>query len=147
MRRFIFLALIAIVLMGATKVWATTVSQNLSITVTSSGSSDPTSGLLPSVDDAYANWTKAGLQTVGGIPNRTAQCGSTISPLGSGQNDTSQIQTAINNCPAGDVVQLAAGTFTISEGSFILINKGITLRGAGAGQTILTRTGGATLVH
>src|SRR5262249_14207921 len=55
------------------------------------------------------------------------------------------IQSAINSCPAGQVVSLSAGTFTISEGSYVLINKGITVRGAGAGQTTMTRTGGATM--
>ena len=102
-------------------------------------------GILPQNRDASANWQMAGLLSVGGIPNRSVQCGSTISPLGSGRDDTSNIQNAIDKCPAGDVVLLSAGTFTIGDGNFILINKGITLRGAGAGSTILTRTNGAEL--
>ena len=54
------------------------------------------------------------------------------------------IQAAIDACPAGQVVQLSAGTFTISTtGGYILINKGITLRGAGPGQTTLQKTNGA----
>ena len=40
---------------------------------------------------------------------------------------------------------LGAGTFTIAEGNYVLLNKGITLRGAGPGQTILQRTNGAML--
>jgi hypothetical protein len=87
----------------------------------------------------------AGLLSVGGIPNRTTQCGATINPRGGGQDDTATIQAAINACSTGQVVQLAAGTFTIAEGNTVQINKGVTLRGAGAGSTILTRTGGATI--
>jgi hypothetical protein len=41
------------------------------------------------------------------------------------------------------VVQLAAGTFTINSGKYVLINKGVTLRGAGPGQTTLQKTDGA----
>jgi len=78
------------------------------------------------------------------IPNRTTVCAK-VNPIGGGSNDTANIQNAVNSCPAGEVVMLGAGTFTIAEGNFILINKGITLRGAGPGSTILTRTGGATL--
>ena len=48
------------------------------------------------------------------------------------------IQAAINACPEGQVVQLSAGTFTVNN--YILINKGITLRGAGLRTTILQKT-------
>jgi hypothetical protein len=41
------------------------------------------------------------------------------------------------------VVQLAAGAFIINSGNFLLINKGITLRGAGPDQTTLAKTNGA----
>jgi polygalacturonase len=58
---------------------------------------------------------------------------------------TTNIQNAIAACQAGQVVQLGAGTFTIAEGNYVLLNKEVTLRGAGAGQTILQRTNGATL--
>jgi hypothetical protein len=100
--------------------------------------------ILPADRDASANWRMAGLLSQGGIPNRTAQCGSTISPKGGGQDDTSAIQTAINGCPAGQVVKLAAGTFTIGEGNTINLSKGVSLRGAGPGATLLSRTNGAT---
>jgi hypothetical protein len=100
--------------------------------------------ILPPASNASANWRSAGMLSVGGIPTRTETC-ATVSPLGDGQNDTADIQNAIDSCPLGQVVMLAAGDFTISEGSYVLVNKGITLRGAGAGSTILTRTGGAVL--
>jgi len=100
--------------------------------------------LLPPASDASPNWRMAGMLSAGGIPNRTTKC-ATLHPLGSGQDDTSAIQQAIASCPTNEVVSLAAGAFTIAEGHFVLIDKGVTLRGAGPGKTILTRTGGATL--
>jgi hypothetical protein len=137
MRRIVMLLLVIASLAYTTSAWEATTSQNVQITVTSGGSS-----LLPADRDASANWKMAGMLSVGGIPNRTTQCGSTINPIGGGSNDTTNIQNAINACPAGQVVQLAAGTFRISEGSFILLNKGVTLRGAGATSTFLTRPAG-----
>ena len=120
-----------------------TMSCSASIKIGSSGSSDPAVGLLPSDRDASANWKMAGLVSVGGIPNRTTIC-ATVSP--SGGDDTSNIQTAINNCPSGQVVLLSVGTFTISGtlGSgvnFVKINKSITVRGSGpcAGAAGITR--------
>jgi hypothetical protein len=86
----------------------------------------------------------AGLQSVGGIPTRTTVC-ATVQPLGGGADDTANIQNAIGSCPVGQVVFLAAGSFTIAEGNHVQLNRGVTLRGNGAGSTILTRTGGAAL--
>ncbi len=40
-------------------------------------------------------------------------------------------------------MRLSAGTFFINGGNYILINKGITLRGAGPGLTTLAKTNGA----
>jgi hypothetical protein len=100
--------------------------------------------ILPADGNASANWRMAGMLSVGGIPKRATVC-ATLKPLGSGQSDTSDIQNAINPCRAGDVVSLAAGTFMIAEGTFVLVDKSITLRGAGPGVTVLTRTGGAKL--
>jgi hypothetical protein len=74
-----------------------------------------------------------GLTSKGGIPNRTSVC-ATLSP---GAN----IQAALDSCPAGQVVKLNAGMFTVN--SFLFLHSGITLRGAGAGQTILAKTNGA----
>ena len=96
---------------------------------TGSSGSDPTAGVLPSYNDAYANWKNAGLVTVGGIPNRTTQCGATLTP--SGGDDLSQITAAIAACPAGDVLQLGPGTFQITMSEYILLNKSITIRGTG----------------
>src|SRR6266478_171916 len=82
-----------------------------------------------------------GLTAVGGIPNRAAVC-ATVS-LGNGVNDDSaRIQTAINSCPPNGVVQLLAGTYVVNN-PIALSNQNITLRGAGAGSTILRKTNGA----
>jgi hypothetical protein len=137
MRKLIFLPLLAVLLMGAT-----TVSQNLQITITQGGTPGPSP--LPTDRNASANWQMAGMLSVGGIPNRTTVC-ATMSPLGNGQDDTGNINAAIGRCPTGEVVSLAAGTFTINEGSTIQISKPITLRGAGPTLTHLVRTNGAQL--
>jgi hypothetical protein len=124
----------------------TTVFQNVPVTVTagSGGGGGGSSGLLPADRDASANWKKAGMLSVGGIPQRSTQCGATVNPLGGGQNDVPHIQAAVDACPAGQVVKLGAATFTASEGSTIHISSAITLRGSGPTSTILHRVNGAT---
>lgn len=103
---------------------------------------DAASGILPPVRNAAADWRMAGLLSIGGIPHRTAICAN-LRPLGAGQDDTGAIQRAIDRCPQDQVVQLAAGTFHIAEGRYVLLNRSVTLRGAGGGVTILLRTNGA----
>ena len=50
-----------------------------------------------------------------------------------GQDDFANIQNAINKCPAGQVVQLGAGAFTVHMADLpIQISTGIVLRGTGA---------------
>jgi hypothetical protein len=83
----------------------------------------------------------AGMLSVGGIPNRTTVC-ATLGPLGEGKDDTASIQKAIEACPLGQVVLLAAGVFTVDEGHYVLLDRGVTLRGAGPGVTTLQRTNG-----
>jgi hypothetical protein len=121
-----------------------TKSATLSVNVTPANQGGGGGNILSADRDASANWQMAGMLSVGGIPNRTTVC-ATVSPLGNGQDDTGNINAAISNCAAGQVVSLAAGTFTINEGSIIQLNKAITLRGAGPTATFLTRTNGATL--
>lgn len=94
---------------------------------------------LPS--DRATKW-QPGLMAAGGIPVRTTIC-STLEPGGAATDDTARIQAAISVCPAGQVVQLSAGTFLINDGHYLRINKSITLRGAGPGRTILAKTDGA----
>lgn len=98
-----------------------------------------TSGFLP--PDRATIW-KPGMMAVGGIPARSTVC-ATLSPNSPASDDTVRIQAAINVCPIGQVVQLTAGTFLINSGNYLVINKGITLRGAGPGKTTLAKTDGA----
>jgi len=93
---------------------------------------DPTVNIIPAYNDSYANWKNAGLQSVGGIPSRTTVCAN-VSPTGKtppvANDDASVINAAIAGCPAGEVVQLASGTFQLDQSEYISLNKGITLRG------------------
>ena len=109
-------------------------SAPLTVTV-SNTQSTPIVG-LPA--DRLYDWNP-GLNSVGGVPDRTTVF-TTVFPGG-------DIQAAIDACPPGEVVQLAAGTFTVNN--YLLIDKGITLRGAvdpvtNAPLTFLQKTNGAT---
>jgi hypothetical protein len=55
--------------------------------------------------------------------------------------DTANLQTAINNTPAGGTLRLCAGTWTVP--TQIRIENDLTLIGAGAEQTILNGNGAA----
>jgi hypothetical protein len=81
---------------------------------------------------------------VRGIPARITACASIdAATYGNGQSEASAgIQAAINACPEGQVVQLSAGAFRLDD--HVLINKAITLRGAGPRQTTLQKTNGAS---
>src|SRR6516165_10448368 len=95
-------------------------------------SSDP----VPS--NRRINWTYTGVP--GGIPNRTTIC-ATFSPGAT----AAAITSAINACNNG-VVLLNAGTYTSASlgGTIQLYKSNVTLRGAGADQTILT---GKTIIN
>lgn len=95
--------------------------------------------ILPS--DRATTW-QPGLRAEGGIPIRKTIC-ATLSPRGGTLDDAAAIQGAINACPVGQVVQLAAGRFLINGGNFLLLNKAITLRGSGPGRTMLEKQDGA----
>jgi len=95
--------------------------------------------LLP--EDRATIWNP-GLNGSGGIPERTTEC-AFLTPLGGSRDDVAQIQAAINACAPGQVVRLSAGTFLINGGNNVLLNKGITLRGAGPDSTVLAKTDGA----
>jgi hypothetical protein len=101
-----------------------------------------TVGVIP--PDRNFSWNPGMMSKGGssgaGIPTGRTQCGAVLSP--SGGDDSAAIQAAVSACPAGQMVKLGPGTFKINS-SFILIDKGITLRGSGAGVTILSKTNGA----
>lgn len=87
---------------------------------------------LPAANNVATNWQNAGLTSVGGIPTRSTQCGSTVNPIGGSSDDYTHIQTAINACTAGDYVQLGSGTFNVYIADLpVVISTGISLRGTG----------------
>jgi hypothetical protein len=108
--------------------------------------------ILPPQNDVSANWKNAGMQSVGGIPIRTTVC-ATINPIGGGTSDATNVNNAIAACPAGDVLMLGAGIFTVKNGEVINVNKSITLRGTGACNnasspycsTVIAMHGGAVM--
>lgn len=98
-----------------------------------------TGGVYALPADRATSWNLAGMLSKGGIPSASwPACNATpLAPRGGGQDDAAGIQALVDGCAPGTVARLAAGTFTIGEGKFILLSKGIVLRGAGAGATIL----------
>ena len=78
-----------------------------------------------------------------GIPARPTICATlSATAFGNGTTEASAaIQRAIAACPAGQTVLLSAGRFLVNN--YVLVNKGITLRGDRQGQTVLQKTNGA----
>jgi PKD repeat protein len=75
----------------------------------------------------------------GGIPRRTTIFTNLTGIDATGATDVSaKIQSAIDRCPAGQVVYLPAGTYRIDNA--LTISSSITLRGAGPDNTILKGT-------
>jgi len=97
-----------------------------------------TSGVYALPANRTTLWSNAGMLTKGGIPSASwPVCNSTpLTPNGT-SDDSAQINSMINQCAAGTVVQLGAGTFVMGSGNYVALNKGVALRGAGAGTTIL----------
>jgi len=74
----------------------------------------------------------------GAIPNWTTNC-ATLNPGAT----AAQINTAIANCPSGQVVKLNPGIYTLSAGLTISGKSNVILRGAGPDLTFLVFTGAA----
>lgn len=106
---------------------------------TSPRGAEPVAILAP---DRVTTWNP-GLNAVGGIPNRSKVCATVDArAFHNGSVDASaRIQSAIHQCPAGEVVQLSPGTFRVDN--HLLIDKSITLRGAGPQATFLVKSNGA----
>jgi hypothetical protein len=111
----------------ATSVADTTKSGSATVNVTSVP-------IIPA--DRMTTWNP-GLNAVGGIPNRATIC-STLSP--SGGDDTAIIQSALDTCPANQVVKLNAGTFNVSGNGLAISRSNVVLRGSGPTATRITRT-------
>ena len=75
------------------------------------------------------DWSQAGIP--GGIPTRTTVCATVTAGA-----STATIQTAVNNCPVGQVVSFGAGSFTLTTS--LRVNKGVVLRGQGPNSTTIT---------
>ena len=101
-------------------------------------SSAPWSGII--APSRAIDWSQAGVP--GGIPLRSTIC-ATISPEGSSSAPASpaDINGAIANCPAGQVVYLQPGDYFLSGGIDFANHGNVTLRGAGASQTFLHFSG------
>ena len=84
------------------------------------------------------DWRAVGIP--GGIPRRTTVC-ATLNPGASG----AEISSAILACPSGQVVQLSAGTYHLTEGVTFYNKSNVTLRGAGPDQTFLVFESGASV--
>jgi hypothetical protein len=119
-------------------------------------SNDPTTGVLPSYNDAFANWKNAGLSEVGGTAAidaaRTTTCAS-VSPTGKippqSGDDSSTINAAINLCPTNQVLMLGTASctcaapcvFNFDQSEYVALNKSITIRGYGNACSRVTSAG------
>lgn len=90
--------------------------------------------LLPA--DRLTSWNP-GLSAIGGIPAR-GSIFKTLQP--SGGDDTAQVQAALDECPANQVVLLSPGTFKVSGDGLAISHSNVVLRGAGPAATRITRT-------
>jgi hypothetical protein len=113
-----------------------------SYTITATSVADSTKiGTATAVVDAPGTIIPSARRTIwnpgiaGGIPSRTTICAPiNAATYGNGTTDaTAAIQSAINGCPAGQVVYLPAGTYATT--STLNIDHGIVLRGAGPALT------------
>lgn len=84
------------------------------------------------------NWSDSG---VGSIPLRKTICTNLTASA-----TLAQINSALASCPSGETVFLAAGTYSIP--GTVIVPSNVTLRGSGAGQTILNAigTGGGDVI-
>lgn len=106
------------------------------------------------------DWSQAGIR--GGIPSASWPVAATLSPSG-GADDSVAIQNAINAAPAGSVIVLNPGTYTLHRASKVCqgksddgaggvyqaglcLDKSVVLRGAGPNQTILRYGDGANII-
>lgn len=78
----------------------------------------------------------------GGIPTDRTQYGETLTAA----NTAAEINSALAGCPSGQYIALAAGTYNIGQLTFAQLS-GVTLKGAGAGQTIINTTATRAVVN
>lgn len=78
---------------------------------------------------------------LGGYEEADAACMGS-SPTWNATADEPSIQTCMTNATAGDTINVAAGSFTVTTG-MTTSGKGLTITGAGAGSTNITDNGSA----
>lgn len=78
----------------------------------------------------------------GGIPTDRTQYGDTLTTA----NSLAEINAAIQAASSGQYVQLAAGNYSLGQITFGA-KSGVTLRGAGPGQTVITSTATRAVVN
>ena len=95
-------------------------------------------GIIPA--NRTAPW-QGNVGVPGGIPNRTTIYKNIVTDLGAdptGVTDCAPtIQHAISSCPTGQVVYIPAGIFRLDSRVYTAFKQNFTLRGAGAGVTII----------
>jgi hypothetical protein len=99
------------------------------------GQAQPWAGILSPA--RTTTWASPGV--AGGIAHRTTIC-TTLQPGAS----ASQINSALAACPSGQVVFLSAGTYRLSAGITFGSQSNVTLRGAGADQTLVQFSNGSS---
>ena len=101
----------------------------------------PLTAVMPAANNIATNWQNAGLASIGGIPTRNTQCGTTLTPIGGGTSDASAIQSRLDSCAAGQFIQLN-GSFSVNLADLPLVmHTGITLRGTTCtGSTMANNT-------
>lgn len=117
------------------------------------------SGFIPS--SRTVDWSQVGIP--GGIPSANWPIYQVLSPSGT-SDDSVAIQNAINAAPAGSVIVLNPGTYTLHrpstvcpgksddygagvyEAGLCLTDKSVVLRGAGPNQTVLQYGDGANII-
>ena len=98
----------------------------------------PDTGLVPA--ECLTTWAPG--VTTGIPPRSTVFVTIHASEYADGTEEASgAINAAIAVCPLEQTVQLSAGTFLCND--HILLNKAVTLRGAGPGKTVLVKLNGA----
>jgi PKD repeat protein len=95
-------------------------------------------GIIPS--DRRVTW-QGNVGVSNGIPNRTT----IYTTLAAGAS-LSSVQSALNACPANQVVKLSAGSYSWSGTlDWVSVKSGVVLRGAGASTVVTFSSGGISM--
>jgi hypothetical protein len=145
MKRIVVIVMTLLVVSGLTASGQTQAPQSAQ---TSTETNIISPNRLPDANTALPNpsWSTAGARFTGALYDPNGKQGLPVRPVcttvAAGAS-ASAINSAIQRCPAGQAVMLAAGTYNLTSG--ITFGDGtknnVTLRGAGADQTLINFTG------